>query len=171
MDLTSSEWRNVVQWQCLLIGAQLYSVLLCSRGTSWVFWLEPGKQHSPHSSVKRKVHCLSQRGAGLYRQKSLPLVPDWSMSRQVRTPNPWSLIGPKGSVLIGHNRASLIGQICATEWMGKFSILLFDTGFQELCYKGWLRWQKHRADISGQRQAINSVQTPSWSVVCMRTPV
>ena len=50
---------------------------------------------------KCKVHSPSQRGACWYRQKSQLLAPDWSTLLQMRTPNPHSLIGPKGSVLIG----------------------------------------------------------------------
>ena len=37
----------------------------------------------------------------MYGQKSLPLVPDWSVLMQMRTPYPCSLIGPKGTFLIG----------------------------------------------------------------------
>ena len=60
----------------------------------------------------RKVHSQSNRGTGLYRQKFLPLVPRWSSLMQMRTPNLCSLIGPKSTVLIGQNRAALIGHSC-----------------------------------------------------------
>lgn len=48
-------------------------------------------------------------GANIYREKSLPLVPDWSVFMQLRTPKTHSLIGPKGTVLIGYNGTALIG--------------------------------------------------------------
>ena len=44
------------------------------------------------------------------RQKSLPLVTDWSIVMQMRT---LQFGCPKGTVLIGQNRATLIGQSCA----------------------------------------------------------
>lgn len=47
--------------------------------------------------------------ADLYREKSPPPVHDWSILMQIRTPNLHSLIGPKRNVLIGQNRATLIG--------------------------------------------------------------
>lgn len=40
-------------------------------------------------------------------------APDWAVVMQKRTPNLHSLIGPKGAVQIGRNRATLIGQKCA----------------------------------------------------------
>ena len=45
------------------------------------------------------VVIQSQKGAGLYGQKSPPLAPDWSVLMQMRTPNPPSLIGPSGTAL------------------------------------------------------------------------
>lgn len=42
-----------------------------------------------------KVCCLSHRVADVFRKKSLPLVPDWSILMKMRTPNPHSLINPK----------------------------------------------------------------------------
>ena len=55
-------------------------------------------QHSQQDTVytfwwKRKVHSSDPQGAGLYRQRSSPLVPDWSILMQMRTFNPHSLIG------------------------------------------------------------------------------
>lgn len=55
---------------------------------------------------KGKVDSLSQSGADLYREKSLP-SPWLSILMQMRTPNPPSLIGPKSTVLIGRNGAPL----------------------------------------------------------------
>ena len=59
---------------------------------------------------KGKVCSQSGWGADLYRQEALPLVPDWSILMQMRTPNLCNLIGPKGTLLIGQDAATLIGQ-------------------------------------------------------------
>ena len=65
----------------------------------------------------------------------------------MRTPNPHSLIGLKGTVLIGQNKTTLMDQSCAAviAW-GKSQSLLVKIGFQELFYEGWLRWQQHSTD-------------------------
>ena len=84
--------------------------------TAWL-WSSSGASGSllcqgiVHASAKPGRHSLqwqgkvssekSPQGAGLYGQKSLPRVPDWSVLMQIRTPNPPSLIGPKGTALIG----------------------------------------------------------------------
>ena len=92
---------------------------------------------------KGKVCFLRQRGAGFYGQKSPPLVPGWSVLMQRRTTNPCNLIGPKGTVLIGQNRAIHWLELCSSDWMGKTSVLLVEIGLQGLLYRGWLRWQTH----------------------------
>lgn len=46
--------------------------------------------------------------ADLYREKFLSLVPDWSTSLQMWTPNPHSLIGSNNTTLSGCNGAALI---------------------------------------------------------------
>ena len=95
------------------------SALLCSRKMSSMFQLQLGK----HSlEWKGKVCSQNQRGAGLNGQTFRPLVPDWFVSMQMRTPNPHILMGPKGTALIGQNRAVPIGCNCV--------------GFQEFLYKG-----------------------------------
>lgn len=48
----------------------------------------------------------------------VPDVPSRSILMQIRTPN--SLIGPEGPVLVGKNRAALIGQAVQL-WMGSLS--------------------------------------------------
>lgn len=45
--------------------------------------------------------------AGLYSDVFLPLVPDWSISMQIRTPDPQ--FGPNSTILISWNGAALIG--------------------------------------------------------------
>ena len=45
-------------------------------------------QGNAFSSLWGKVHSPSKRGAGLYGQKSLQLVSDWSVLLKMRTPNP-----------------------------------------------------------------------------------
>lgn len=42
-----------------------------------------------------------------------PLTPDWFVLMQMRTPSPQSVIGPKGTVLMGQGRATLVGQSCS----------------------------------------------------------
>lgn len=68
----------------------------------------------------------------------------------MRTQTTHSLIGPKGTVLIGQNGVTLAnkdvdGDITAQLWMGKASVLLDEILFQELLNKGWLTWQEHSA--------------------------
>lgn len=46
-------------------------------------------------------HQRACMGANIHIEKSLPLVPDWSVFMQIRTPKPHSLIDPKNTVLIG----------------------------------------------------------------------
>ena len=53
------------------------------------------------------------------------------------------MIGPKGTVLIGQNRAIHWLELCSSDWMGKTSVLLVEIGLQGLHYRGWLRWQTH----------------------------
>ena len=68
-------------------------------------------------------------------------VPNWSLLLYMRTPNLHSLIGLKGTVLIGQNRATPVGQSCTADWIPE-GLLLVGTGFQNLLYKGWLSQQK-----------------------------
>ena len=49
-----------------------------------------------------------------------------------------SQFGPKDTVLIGQNGVTL----GSSDWMGKSSVLLGETGFQRFHCKCWLRWQK-----------------------------
>lgn len=59
---------------------------------------------------KGKICHQGQRGADFYRQTSPLLVLNWfTLSVQIRTQTPCSLIGPKGTVLIDQNRTALIG--------------------------------------------------------------
>ena len=62
---------------------------------------------------------------------------------KMRTLSPHSLISPKDIVLIGQSRATLIDH--TSDWLGKASVVLVKRGFQELLYKGWLRWQEQSA--------------------------
>ena len=87
-----------------------------------------------------KIHSLSQRGAGLYNKIKVP-----SPGPQLVTIETFWLVRPTG----------------------KFSVLLFERGLQELFYKGWLRQQKQCGQVvyqPGDRQssgmeAGNLVQT------------
>ena len=105
----------------LLLSTVYKSVTLCSAlswssKTSSVFHLQCVSSSPRNAFFSKKrtcVHSRSDRGARLNRDKSPPLVPDWLILMQIRTPNPHSLIGPKSTVLTGQNGAALIGQqIC-----------------------------------------------------------
>ena len=77
-----------------------------------------------------KGTCRNTGELDLYSQKFPPLVPDWSIFMQMRTLNPHSLIGPKVTVQNDQNRAVLVGQGCAADWIGEASVLLVEVGFQ-----------------------------------------
>lgn len=74
----------------------------------WCFRSSQGNIVFSHQ-WKGKMCSVSHRGIDLHREKFLPLVPEWSVLMQMRTPNPWNMIGPKSTVLIGQNGSSLIG--------------------------------------------------------------
>ena len=67
---------------------------------------------------KEKVLSPSQRGAGFYRQMSPLLGPAWSVLMQMRAPNHYSFICPKGTVAICRDRPILIARNCLAliEW-------------------------------------------------------
>ena len=69
--------------------------------------------------------------------KAPPLVPDWAVTMQMRTPNPPKeglvllLIGPKSTDLIDQNRVILVGWSYAALIGGReASVLLLAMGFQ-----------------------------------------
>ena len=70
----------------------------------------PASAREMQISVERKSTLSEQREGDLYREKSLPLVPEWYILVQMRTPNPCTYSGPKSTVLIDQNAAALIGQ-------------------------------------------------------------
>ena len=123
----------------LLWPALVYSALLCSGVTSLVFQLSQGNTVFSHG-WKGKVCSQSQRTADLYGQKSLPLVPDWSVLMQTRIPNPHSLA--QKALLNGQSRTTGWVELYSFSWMGEASVLLDEIKFQELFFKGWFRWQK-----------------------------
>lgn len=51
-----------------------------------------------------------QRGADFYWEKSPPLILDWSILIQMKTPNPHCLIGLTSPVLSGQNGATLVSK-------------------------------------------------------------
>ena len=99
--------------------------------SSWVF------------SLQWKVYSLSSRGAGLYGQKSLLLVLDWSILMQMSTPNPHSLIGPKARYWFVTIKPLWLVRALQLWFDGESSVLLVEIRLQEFLCKGWLRWQKH----------------------------
>lgn len=60
--------------------------------------------------LQRKGHRPSQslREAGLCSEQSPPLVRDWFLLMQMKAPNLYRWIGPKGTVLIGQNGPAVI---------------------------------------------------------------
>ena len=94
----------------VLLAGLLCFILVCS-GCAGLLCSGDIAQPEKHSLQRKgKVCSQSHWGAGLYRQKSSTLVPDWSILMQMRAPTPCSLIGPQGIVLIGQNGVSMIGQ-------------------------------------------------------------
>ena len=94
-------WGQAPLWldsSALLLAGLLCIVLACSALLHQdIFHVsaQPGRQSL---WWKGKLHFQSWREAGLYGQKSPPLVPDWSVLMQMRAPNPQ----------FGQNRATLV---------------------------------------------------------------
>lgn len=89
----------------------LLAGLLHSCKTSLVFQLQQGK-----CSVWGKGERPSELE-----------VPDWLVLMQIGAPNHHSLIGPKGTVLIGQNRGALIGRVgkAQSHWLKRTPELLY----------------------------------------------
>ena len=129
----------------------------------WCF----GSARKMQSSAERKSACSEPEESWFPEQKSLPLVPDWSVLMQMKTPNSHILIGPKGTES-PQSDWSEDSQSCwlglhSSKWMGKALTLLVEIGFQELVYKGWLPWQKHRA---GRQAAQRQQFSAGFSLKC-----
>lgn len=97
---------------------------------------------------------------------------------QMRTSDPHSWIGPKSTVVIGQNRATLIHlkeaeaegcSYAALIGWRKFWMLLVEGRLQAFLYKGWLRCQER----SGVRWAASCPRLfeakISWEVHVLRT--
>lgn len=179
-----------------LRAAQLWSssVVLQLSYEAAQLWDEPGASRpwgqapvwpnsSPRSSLfdsvqslgcftlwwKGKVCSLNQR-ADLYRQKSLPLLPNWS-------PNPHSMTGPKGTVWVGQNGATLICQWKC--WCGYSRTAPIRWGKPQYY---WLKYNSRNSFISAgsvartqcsqtvQCRRLALVQASPCSVACMRGP-
>lgn len=69
-----------------------------------------GRPSLKQSEKQSLVSFLNHRD-DLYREKSLCLVPDWSVLMQMRIPNPQNLISLKSTVPLGWNGAALIGRL------------------------------------------------------------
>lgn len=76
---------------------------------------------------------LSQRGAGLYVEKSLLLTPDWLVLMEMGTMNPSILLVQKAlSLLVRMKLLLLVGEDADGDidvhlrWLGKASILLVE---------------------------------------------
>lgn len=90
------------------------SVLLCFACSSPLQSVPPALLHSGSGrhlryfvfsilAPAREIQLFSLSLEGkmcISRQKSPPLVPDWSVIMQMRTPSPHSVIGPQNTVLI-----------------------------------------------------------------------
>lgn len=73
--------------------ALLHLASLCSTLARGLWCFSPSKGNAGLSLQRKgKVHSPSQRKVDLYRQKPLPLDPDWLVFMQMSTPNPCSLL-------------------------------------------------------------------------------
>lgn len=115
----SSYLCSFLYWSALHCAGLLHFMPKCS-GLGWASKASSTFQLSQGNAVFcGKGKCAFQATeAGLYRQKSLALVPGWFVLMQIRNPNLHSLIGSKGTVLIGKKRATLIVWNCTSpiEW-------------------------------------------------------
>ena len=128
----------------------IWLALICSllQWDSLGFYLSHG---NALFSLWWKAKCmLRARGELADITEVSALAPDWSVLMQMRTSNLHSLIGPKGTFLIGYKWAAVLGwwtcwwgyNCAALIGEGKASVPLVEIGFQELLHKSWLRWQK-----------------------------
>lgn len=155
------------------LARQLHSALPWS-GLEWCLWcfIFSVSALAGETVFSGKGKCVLQaRGelAYTYRQKSPPLL--WLVHpHENETPNPHSLIGPKGTALIGQWRC----------WWGYSHAALFEWGTPQ---SYWLKYYPRisfiRADSdvrntvqvgSSVWEADSLVQTSPWSVGCVRGP-
>lgn len=111
-------WLDSSAPQCSMAGLH-WSALCCPHLLCFALGRHlrfSSARETKSSVLGGKGKCaLRARGELVYMDISpWPLIPDWSASMQMRTPNPHGLIGPIGIVLIGQNRASLVGWCCIT---------------------------------------------------------
>ena len=103
---SSAPHRSGLVWSALFCASLLWPTLVHSALLRQDI-LSVSAQLRKHSAQwKGKPPSQSHMGAGLYRQRFLPLFPDWFVLMQMRTPNPRSLHLSKRhySALIGHWR-------------------------------------------------------------------
>lgn len=107
-----------------------------------------------------KVRSPSQRKADLYRQKSLPLVPDWFILMQTGTLNSCSLIYPpkRKNVLVGQNGAALIGLWRCWWWYTRSFTALIGRGKPQ---SYWLKYSSRNSFTRAGPGGRNTVQTDS----------
>ena len=115
--------------------------------------------------------CWGRGEADLKREECLCPLTGWSVSMQIKTLNPHSLIGPKNTILIGQNEAALMGQ-----WRCKW-------GYSCAAPIGWGKSQSHwsnfdprsslirlytdgRSTMQEAWQPSQSVAFP-WNTVCI----
>ena len=150
---TALLWNSaiVMQQGCKNSTAGRARPLVCSAETAWCF---SSSLENTAFSFLWKVGSLSHKRAGLYKQKSPPLVPDCSILMQMRTPNHHSLIGPRTlSWLIRIEPLWLVESVQL--WLDGESFS--PIGWKrtpELLYKAWLRWQKHSAETGSFPQNL-----------------
>ena len=101
-------WGQATFWLGSSCSALCWSALLLW----WHFGVSAqlGK-YSLQSLVERESRPIGATRVLTHKDiKSLPLVPDWSVLIQRRTPNLHCWIGPIGTVLTGENGVAVIGQ-------------------------------------------------------------
>lgn len=114
---------------------------------------------------KGKVHSPSHRGADLYTEKSPPLIPDWFVLVQMRTPNPHSLLVQKA--------LSWLGIMDLSDCSVKMSCMVL-IGQESLSPTGWNTVPgTHKSAVLSQEhnRAGRSVQVSPWSWLVWEAPV
>lgn len=107
MPIAHSCENSTAAEQLYSVTAQLWSIMAAKQ--PWDEAALESVSGTPSFQWKGKG-ALQAAGELTYRQKSLPLVPGWSILMQMKTPNPHSVIGRKSTVLTDHIGDTLIGQ-------------------------------------------------------------
>ena len=144
-------WGHDPLWldnSSLLLTDLLCSVLVCSRKTFLMFQLT------------REMQSSAERGSVFQQPEG-----SWLIYTEVPTRVGW-LVHPHADEVSKSSQFDWSKRHCSdwsqqscfgwsklhsSDQMGKASVLLVDTGFQELLYKAWFRWQKQLRQVVQHR--------------------